>query len=402
MSFQIAISGLNAARTDLTVTSENIANSSTIGFKSGRAEFADFVTSADNSRATKSGSGVQVRTVAQSFQQGTLTSTGNPLDLAVGGNGFFRLRDSEQGAAVYARAGQFSLDKDGLIVNSSGQTLTGFAPGSEGAITGKIIDMRIKTGEIPPKATSTISIAANINAESPIVTNAFDVNDEKSFNSSTVLDVFDSLGTKHTAVQYFRKTATNTWETYLSVDDTQVGGADTLNFSNTGALSSPVSGAINKGPYAPAGADPITFKIDLADLTQFDGGFGVTALSQDGFASGELTDVSIDDNGTLFSRYSNGESLAQGQVALASFTNPQGLKRIGESSWEETSDSGSPIIGAAGTGNLGAIESGAIEESNVELSQELVKLITAQRMFQANAQAITANDTLTQTLLNIG
>ncbi|MCB1737216.1 MAG: flagellar hook protein FlgE [Gammaproteobacteria bacterium] len=402
MSFQTAITGLNAARKTLSVTSENIANSNTPGFKSGRAQFADLVTQSSSASLANDAAGVRVASVEQSFAQGSITSTGNPLDMSIGGNGFFTMRDPGTGESVYTRAGQFQADENGYVVNSSGQRLSSFTLGADGTSTGAITDLRIDNAELAPQATTTISTGVNLDAGATPPTPAFDPADRDSYNHSAVISVYDSLGVAHTATQYFRNTGAGTWDYHMALDGTEVGTATALVFDTAGNLTTPADGLVSKGPVTPAGADAMTLSIDLGNSTQFDNNFSVHAMDQNGHTSGELTGVSIDADGVLNARYSNGETIAQGQVVLASFTNPNGLQRMGENNWIPTGDSGPALLGAANTGTLGGISAGTIEESNVELSEELVDLISAQRMFQANAQSISAADTLTQTLLNMG
>ncbi|MGB0721569.1 MAG: flagellar hook protein FlgE [Gammaproteobacteria bacterium] len=403
MTFQIAISGLEAARKNLNVTSENIANSNTTGFKSSYAQFSDLVTSGAISSANNDTAGVRVASVAQSFSQGSLTSTENPLDLAIGGNGFFRTVDTGSGDVMYTRAGQFSADAQGYVVNPAGQRLSSFVTGPDGSRSESITDMRIDDSELAPQASANITTGINLEAGADIPTAAFDPADADSYNHSSVISVFDSLGVEHTATQYFRKTAAGEWDYHLAVDGTEAGTATPLTFDSAGNLTAPADGLVAKGPIALGnGADDLNLEIDLGDSTQFDGSFSIHALEQDGYTSGQLTGISVDQDGMVNARYSNGETRTQGQVVLADFANPDGLQRVGENSWIETVDSGVATLGAANTGRFGDISAGALEESNVELSAELVNLISAQRMFQANAQSISAADTLTQTLLNMG
>lgn len=398
MAFRIGLSGLNAASTDLSVTADNIANSNTNGFKQLRTEFSDVVAKSI-AGSNLAGDGVQLATISQEFDQGNVIFTGNPLDLAISGPGFFRVSDS--GGIAYARAGAFNTDRDGFIVNATGQRLTGFGADANGTIGGTLTDLQIDTADVAPQPTTGINLGANLDATAATPTAAFDPNNPATFNDAAPLTFFDSLGSPHTATLFFRKTGPNAWENYLTVDGTQVGGATALTFDTNGSLTAPASGQFTSAAFTPAGASAQTLLIDINQVTQFGNDFNVNLLTQDGFASGQLAGVEVEGDGVLFARYSNGESRALGQVALANFTSEQGLKRVGEGNWTETLASGQPLIGAPGTGRLGVVNSGAIEESNVELTAQLVNVINSQRNFQANAQVITASDTLTQTILNI-
>ncbi|MBT6277865.1 MAG: flagellar hook protein FlgE [Chromatiales bacterium] len=401
MAFRIALTGLAAAAADLSVTADNIANTNTTGFKGSRTEFADIVQGAGRAVGTNTiGSGVQLAAITQQFDQGNIFFTGNPLDLAIGGQGFFRVNDA--GSTSYTRAGGFQTDRDGFVVNSLNQRLTGFGADATGAITGTLTDLSVDTADVPPRITSDVGLSANLDASATAPTAAFDPTNPASFNDSTSVTFFDSLGDSHTANMIFRKTAANAWEHYLTVDGTQIGGAQALTFDTSGSLTAPAAGAFSAGPFTPAlGTAAQTLNFDFNSVTQFGSQFGVNFLTQDGFPSGSLSGIQIEENGVLFGRYSNGESLALGQVALANFSNVQGLTRVGEKNWAESFASGPPLVGAPNSSTLGGISSGALEDSNVELTEQLVNIINAQRNFQANAQVITASDTLKQTILNI-
>jgi flagellar hook protein FlgE len=401
MAFRIALTGLSAAAADLSVTADNIANTNTAGFKGSRAEFADIVEGAGRAGgANVVGDGVQLSAVTQQFDQGNIFFTGNPLDLAVSGPGFFRMSDA--GTTLYTRAGGFQTDRDGFIVNSTNQRLTGFSADATGNIVGTLADLQVSTADVPPAVTNNVEVGANLDATSTVPSIAFDANNPSSFNDATTLTFFDSLGSPHTLNMFFRKASENNWENFITVDGTQVGLATPVVFDSSGQLTAPAGGAFTSASFTPqGGAAAQTLTLDFSELTQFGSQFGVNFLSQDGFTSGQLTGIQIEQDGVLFGRYSNGESLALGQVALADFSNTQGLTRSGDRNWSESFASGPPLIGAPGTATLGVISSGALEDSNVELTEQLVNVINAQRNFQANAQVITASDTLKQTILNI-
>ncbi|MBI3343959.1 MAG: flagellar hook protein FlgE [Gammaproteobacteria bacterium] len=412
MPFRIALSGLNAATSDLNVIGNNIANNATTGFKGSRAEFGDiYAASSLGASSNAIGSGVRLQKVGQQFSQGTVNFTNNNLDLAINGSGFFRLNDN--GTTVYSRAGAFGVDKDGFVVNSTGQRLTAFQATSTGAITGARGDLKLSTANIPPKVSGTITVGVNLNAAAAVPTVAFSTAgpaapDPASYNNSTSLTVYDSLGAPHLATLYFvKESAANSWTVYSQLDNIfpAQGTANNLVFSPTGALTTPgTPGNIVLTPITippPSGANPLTLTFNYTNTTQLGNAFGVNSLTQNGYANGRLSGLSIDNSGVVSARYTNGQSSSLGQVILTNFANPQGLQQLGNTSWAETFTSGAALDGAPGTGSLGAIQSGALEGSNVDLTEQLVNMITAQRNFQANAQVISAADTVTQAIINI-
>jgi flagellar hook protein FlgE len=404
MSFRVAISGLNAASADLAVTANNIANTGTTGFKGSRVQFAElFSVSATGVSNTTAGNGVRVADVAQQFNQGNIDFTDNSLDLALSGQGFFILNDG--GAQAYTRAGAFQVDRDGYVVNSTQQRLQAFPPTPQGGFnTGALQDLRLVTGESPPTATTSVAMVLNLpaNAAQPTVP-TFNPADPDSFNHSSSMTVYDSLGAAHTATVYLSKTATvNQWQQRLYVDGNAVGTPQTLTYSGTGALTTPVGGQIVFPPYTPAtGADPIALSYDFGDTTQYGQNFTVNSITQDGYTTGRLIGIDTDSSGVVQARFTNGRSLALGQVALAQFANPNGLQQLGDTNWAETFGSGQALLGSAGNAGLGLVQSGALESSNVDITEQLVNMITAQRNFQATAQMIQTNDSITQTIINI-
>lgn len=399
MPFQIALSGLNAASTDLSVTANNISNANTAGFKGSRAEFSDVFSVG----AGGVGNGVQLASITQEFEQGGIDFTGNNLDLAISGDGFFTL--SGNNGITYSRAGMFGVDREGYVVNAQNERLQVYPPaGPTNFNTGTLADLQLVTTESPPQATSLSQFGVNLPASAPVPTSpVFDPADPLSFNHSTSTTIYDSLGVSHNSTLYFVKDpALNTWQTHTYVDGNPVSGPDTVTFDATGQVSLPVSGKFTLPAYDPGnGADPLNITLDISQSTQFGGSFGVNSLNQDGFASGRMTGIDIDESGVVFARYTNGRSAALGQVALSNFANPQGLNQVGDSSWSQTFSSGDAIRGQAGTASFGLIQSGALESSNVDLTQQLVSMITAQRSFQANAQMISTADAVTQTIINI-
>ena len=407
MSFNTALSGLRAASQDLSVTGNNIANASTTGFKESRAEFGDvYANSILGTGSRTPGSGVLVNQIAQQFSQGNVNITNNSLDLAINGSGFFIL--SDQGTQQYTRAGAFGLDNQGFIVSSNNARLLGFGADASGNIqTGALTDLRIQTSDIDPNATNEIDLRFTLNSSSAVpATAVFDPADPTSYNWSTAATIYDSLGNPHVLTTYYVKnapTATGTdWDVYSDLDSGGVAhNLGTITFSTGGALIAPVSGALTDAWPAPGGADPLSFAIDFGGSTQFGSNFTVNSLDQDGYAPGRLTGVDIDDTGIVFARYTNGQALTLGQVALANFANPQGLAPIGNTAWAQSFDSGEPVVGAPQSGSRGALQAGALEDSNVDISTQLVNLILAQRNYQANAKTIETNNAVTQTILNL-
>lgn len=404
MAFRLALSGLNAASADLSVTANNIANTSTSGFKGSRAQFAElFSVSAQGVSSIAVGNGVRVSDVAQQFTQGNIDFTDNSLDLALSGQGFFIL--SGNGALSYTRAGAFQVDRDGYVVNSSNQRLQVFPPTPQGGFnTGALGDLRLVTSESAPSATTRVETILNLPANAaPPPNSPFSATDPDSYNHSTSMTVYDSLGAAHTATLYFVRTANpNEWQQRLFVDGTAVGGAQTLQYSSAGQLISPANGEVTFPPYTPAtGAAPLALTYDFGATTQFGGAFSVNAVTQDGFTTGRLIGIDTDASGVVQARYTNGRSQPLGQIALAQFANPQGLQQLGDTNWAETFGSGQALRGQAGNAGLGLIQSGALEASNVDITEQLVNMITAQRNFQANAQMIQTTDTITQTVINL-
>ncbi|MCD7100247.1 flagellar hook protein FlgE [Stenotrophomonas sp. MMGLT7] len=415
MAFNTSLSGINAANADLNVTSNNIANVNTTGFKESRAEFADMFQSTSYGLARNAvGSGVRVSNVAQQFSQGNIDPTGRSLDLAISGEGFFTL--SLNGARVYSRAGNFQSDANGYVVDPQGARLQVFAPNANGNgfDVGRLTDLQLLTTDSAPKQTTTVNLAFTLpaNASEPTVS-PFDPADSNSYNHSTGgITVYDSLGVSHTQTSYFVKTAntgengentTNTWQVYNYVDGEQVGDPTTLEFSDTGALTVPAApGIIALGDFTPStGAGVLSMSLDISGSTQYGESFALRDTRQDGYASGKLNEISIDTTGVVYARYSNGADQALGQVALTTFVNPQGLQSQGNNHWAESYASGNPRTGAPDTSDFGQIEAGSLEASTVDLTEQLVNMIVAQRNFQANAQMITTQDQITQTVINI-
>jgi flagellar hook protein FlgE len=411
MAFQQGLSGLNTASKHLDVISNNVANASVVGFKNSRALFADvFANSLSGAGATEIGIGAKVAAVAQQFSQGNVSSTNNPLDVAINGNGFFRM--SQSGSISFTRNGQFHLDANGYLVNNENLRVTGYGvDASANIIATAPIDIQISTADIPPLATTTFRFGANLDAGATQPTAAvFNLADPTSYNNTTSGTVFDSLGNSHVLSYYFVKTATSgQWNMYASVDGTAItnvnlgagaGNPLVLNFNSAGNLTTamPVTASLTVGGGA---TSPIGVSLDMSATSQFGSPFSVNTLFQDGYASGRLAGINIGADGTIKGRYTNGQSQNLAQIVLASFANPNGLKPLGQNQWSDSPDSGLPVVGTAASGNLGVLQSSAVEDSNVDLTAELVSMITAQRVYQANAQSIKTQDEVLQTLVNL-
>lgn len=403
MSFRVAISGLKAAQSDLNVIANNVANSSTTGFKKSRAEFSDVFAVTDlGGTSSTPGSGVRLSSISQQFSQGNITFTDNSLDMAISGGGFFVLDDN--GSRVYTRSGAFGIDKDGYISNPEGKRLIAFDADQQGNITGASSPIQVNTTNINPQATSNISMDLNLNASaSPPSIVPFNPNNPLTYTDSTSLSVYDSLGNEHLASFYYVKDAVaNTWETYAYVDGVQVDGPDNLVFNNSGQLVTPATGTLTIPTFtASGGGAAMNLTLTYANTTQFGAPFGVQLITQDGFTTGRLSGLDIDAEGIIFARFTNGQARVEGQVALADFPNVQGLQQLSETTWGETFASGTVAVGGPGTSSLGLLQSGGLEESNVDISEELVKMIIAQRAYQANAEVISTNDAITQSIINL-
>jgi len=437
MSFNTALSGLRAANQDLSVTGNNIANASTTGFKRSRAEFGDVYASTLVASGNAPGSGVLVADVAQQFTQGNISFTDNALDLAINGQGFFVLNDG--GARSYTRAGNFGLDAEGYIVANNGARLVGYAATAQGDIQdGREVDLRVQTTDLSPGLTKMVDTQFNLDSREAIpAVSPFDPADPASYNSSTALTIYDSQGNPHILSQYFVKTADNTWDLNIQIDGNDVGTpSDTgigsppslasysLSFNTDGSLASINrrdfdSGGAATGTTAVTGVqidnwDPgnatagptstpvnSSFAFNIGGSTQFGAAFAVSSVAQDGFAPGRLAGVEVSESGVIFARYTNGQALNLGQFVMADFANVQGLTPLGDTTWGESFESGQPVPGVPGNGSFGAIQAGGLEESNVDLSEQLVRLIIAQRNYQANAKTIETADTVTQSIINL-
>ncbi|PLR42508.1 flagellar hook protein FlgE [Chimaeribacter arupi] len=411
MSFSQAVSGLNAASSNLDVIGNNIANSATSGFKSASISFADMFA------GSKTGMGVKVASVTQDFTDGTTSTTNRGLDVAISGNGFFRLTDSS-GGVFYSRNGQFTLDENRNLVNMQGLSLTGYpATGTPPAIAqgAQPVALSIPNTMLSAKATSTGSMVANLNSSHDVVTTTpFNANDATSYSYVNTITTYDTLGNSHDMNVYFAKTANNTWDVYSmdgSVSGATANKLGTMNFSTSGALVSTVDANGNATTSASTftlpmgalnGADAQTIQLSMVgSLQQNTGTDSIGTLSQDGYAAGDMTGYQINDDGTITGVYSNQQTQLLGQIVMSNFANTEGLESAGNNVWQATQSSGQAITGVAGGSGFGSLTSGALEASNVDLSKELVNMIVAQRNYQSNAQTIKTQDQILNTLVNL-
>jgi flagellar hook protein FlgE len=400
------LSGLNASSKALDSVGNNIANSGTVGFKSATTAFAD-VFAASLGGGSQVGIGTTVAGINQQFTQGNITVTNNALDLAINGQGFYRLDNN--GAISWTRNGQFNVDKDGYIVSASGYRLTGYLANASNVIVPSTpAEIFINTSDLQPQPTGNtgagVEMGLNLDSREAVIAAPFNVNDPTTYNSSTSATVFDSLGNPHLLSLFFKKEAAppNSWSLYTNLDGGAASAATPVTFSATGALTAPALGVVAQSHVLTTGAtSPLAFNLDLSSSTQYGNIFGVNSIAQDGYTSGRLSGLSVASDGTVQGRYSNGQTRDLAQVVLGNFNNPNGLTSMGNNQWVETADSGQPLIGVPGSGSLGVIQSAAIEESNVDLTAELVNMITYQRAYQANAQTIKTQDSILQTLVNL-
>ena len=412
MSFQQGVSGLTASARNLEVIGNNVANASTVGAKVARAEFADVYARAISGGASSIGLGVSQTAVTQQFSQGSFKSTDGPLDMAINGGGFFQLKDLS-GNSQYTRNGQFKVDRDGFITNTQGARLLGYPANDQGTlIAGQAQPLVLPTAGIAPSTTSAVELELNLDARKPTLYDAaktppIDFKDAKSYNDATAVNIYDSKGQEVSLTYYFQKSAVDTWNVYASANGNVVNPDPdnpelprpiaTLTFPKDGAA--PINPDDPTLPLAPisfnvpatsnfqgAVTEPIPgVELDLSTLTQYGAIFGVTNVTQDGFPPGQLNAIKIQPNGIVLATYSSGQSTPVGQVELATFRNVQGLQPLGGNVWGATFESGDAVPGTPGSGNLGVLQAGVVEESNVDLTQELVAMMVAQRIYQANA-----------------
>ena len=425
MSFQQGLSGLNSSSQALDVLGNNIANANTVGFKSAAVHFSDvFANSLTGGGASQVGIGSTLSGIQQTFSQGNVTATNNPLDISINGGGFFRM--DQNGTVSYTRSGQFHLDNAGFIINDQTMRVTGYPADANGVITpSNPVDLQLSSSQIQPRATSDV-LAGNITAllnldsrEGVPTINVFNMSNPSTYNYSTALSVYDTLGVAHTMTMYFqRASAGGSWNVFGSMDGatpqeiaTTIGvptaavlgaGGGALTFNSSGVLTKAMPITLPTWVLTTGATSPWSpGKIDLTGTSQYGSASSVDRMTQGGYATGSLTGMNVGADGVVQGRYSNGQSRNLGQIVLATFTNPNGLQSLGNNQWALSSVSGPELVSAPGSGSRGVLQSSSIEESNVDLTAQLVAMITQQRNYQANAQSIKTQDQIMQTLVNL-
>ena len=424
MSFYTSLSGLQASQTDMSVISHNLANVSTNGFKKSRSEFGDVIASSLAADPLKSvGSGVVVKSNRQQFGEGNLKTTTSGLDLAISGDGFFAVQTAGINSQVdYTRNGSFLIDPNRFVVDAQGSKLLVNPVDSEGNVIASgqsgLKPLQIPETSGTPVATTSVQLAVNLSNSQPLPSATFDRNDPASFNYSSATTVYDVDGKASTLANYYVRTQapdatdpTSKWEvhSYLSDIELKTGNGasniQTLTFDAAGQLNLGAAGASSAAAFdpvtMPGTSAPITLTQDFAKSTQFNNAFQVNDRTTDGHAAGQLSGVSVNETGVITASFSNGDAIAIGKVALANFTNPSGLRQLGNSYWAATGISGTPDLGSAGESGFGSLMTGTLEGSNVDITEELVSLISAQRNFQANAKALDTANQISQTIFNI-
>ncbi len=420
MSFYTSLSGLRAAQTDMSAISHNLANVTTNGFKKSKAEFADVIASSLSQSPTMMiGSGTVTKAIRQQFSQGNLNQTGSSLDLAIAGDGFFAVKPNQDGSQVnFTRNGAFMVDNDRYVTDAQGAKVQVFPVDGSGAVIASGLDqtiaLRLPATSGTPVATAATALNVNLSANAAVKTGAFDRFDPASYNQTTQTTIYDAGGNALTMTQYFVRTQaagggtpTSEWQVYSFVGDVQLGtdAANpqpiTMEFDANGAMTSP-PGPVQFAPRGLGGSSiEQALSLDLTGSTQLAQAFNVNSRSQDGAAVGQLQGVTVGSDGTVFASFSNGESQALGKVVLANFPNPSGMRQLGNSSWAATGLAGEVTLGSPGEKGLGSLMSSMLEGSNVDMTEELVGLIAAQRAFQANAKALDTSSQISQSILNI-
>lgn len=418
------VSGLSAETSALGTVGDNVANMNTVGFKQSRAVFADVLGAAVGGHDP--GSGVRMTRTQQIFAQGALVNTGQATDVALSGDGFLVVNGTVDGTKgnFYTRAGQLTLKNDGTLVTADGLGVQGYAadPSNPGKFGTQLGTVALPSAPIPPKATSSMKISANLDATATPPAAAWDpANPSATSNLTTSMTVYDSLGNGHVADVYFRKTAAGAWDYHVMAKGSEVSGGPATGTTEIagGALTFDANGALTTNTLSTSGtvsfngataAQPLNIDLGnptstggtgLTGLTQYGSPSTVAAQSQDGYTSGSLSGVKIDSDGVVNGVYTNGQTIAAGQLAIAKFQSNDGLGRAGHNLWVATNDSGDAALGAVGQGGRAALVSGSLEQSNVDVTQQFVELISHQRAFQANSKTITTADQMLQELMTI-
>lgn len=403
MALNQALSGINAAESQLNVISNNIANAGTVGFKGSTAQFAEvYAVTGLNLSATAMGSGAQLTDVEQQFSQGDLETTNGSLDMGISGNGFFVVNNGS--GNVYTRDGAFQEDANGNVVTAQGANLQVYPPnGAGGFNTSTLTDLQLNTAQSAATPTSTITISSNLPSSAALpVDTPFSPTDANSYNNASTLSIYDSQGGSHSATVYYVKTGNNTWNANLYIDG-QSAGTQALTFNSSGVLTTPASGNLAFTPVPPTnGATfPATINVNVTNTTQFGTAFAPGTINQNGYEAGTLSNVQIGTDGIVTAYYSNNQTSQLGQVAIANFANLQGLQQIGDNNWAASTSSGTPVLGSAGTGQFGDIEQGQLETSNTsDTTASLVDMIQAQQDYEANSQMLGTVSSLDQALFS--
>ena len=402
MSFTTSISGLDAAQERMAVISNNIVNAGTVGFKKGEAQFGDLYSSALQDTGAAAGTGVELTRIRSDFTQGEFQFTSSALDLAIDGSGLFLLRAAD-GTNEYTRAGSFQSDNNGFIVSESGLRVQGYQADVNGGLLPTLGDLRVDTGLLNQKQTGNVNFAGNIDSRVGIPENAFSIDDPTSFNSTSTINIYDSAGNAQELSLYFVRDpiAAETFTVYAAIDDEVLPGTTDLVFDEAGLLAPDSATELAIVGYQPDDALPMDIAIDLSSVNNFGTQSATLEFSQDGYPAGELLSFAFDDTGRLISTYTNGQQRAQGQIALATFVNPESLQPVGGNGFAQTDESGEPVIGAPGSGARGSIRASALELANVDITSELLALIEAQRNFQSNAQSIQALNEASTSILQL-
>lgn len=391
MSFDIALSGIQAINEQLETVSNNIANAATYGFKAGRANFSSVY-------AGTKANGVEIGSVTQNISQnGSTTTTGRALDAAIDGRGFFVSRDT-QGGLTYSRVGIFSTDTKGFLIDSNGKKIQGYGPANGGAL-GAMGDIQVPTGQIPAVATTGVAYVGNLSADSKVHTGTFSASDSSTYDTVKQSVAYDSLGNQHTISAYYVRSGDNSVDVYYGVDSAAAAKGATLTFNTDGSLKSTTPAAVSVAIPASNGAAAGTVAFTYTGTTLFAGDSTTTTNRSDGYASGAFVGVSMSADGSLVAKYSNDQSQVVGTIAIASFANEGALTSISDTSWSANASSGAALYNTPGVGLAGKLSTGALEGSNVDITSELVGLMTSQRNYQANSKVLTTESQMMQALM---